>query len=189
MHSRPDYALQSSVRTATPYRRFKWDTFFLDLLATDLRPNGMGVFASYADINYDSGKVLADGIVLLDSQNSGLDANTFLDGMIDEAGSFAGVTATGPAERRLVRFPFHATSVGQAVFQLEPADQSPVHDTFFYNSLGSVPLDQIEFQGSAVTVVPEPTTWSITSAALLLAVVVRAFGGVLDAQRRRLIHS
>ena len=130
------------------------DDFLLRAFVQDLtgRSDG-GVFAAYLDVTYQTRVSVTGAIVAGPSYSaSGIEGNTSVPGLIDEAGVFDGLSPLGPGEFLLWTIPFQADSLGTVMFGPDPADLSPQHDTLVFGipmgeSSSIVPPDRIEFVG------------------------------------------
>src|SRR5262245_25913699 len=131
--------------------------FLLQGTVKDLRPSPQGVFGAWVDVSYDSARASVDGLIvpgpLYPNVPSG-DAST--PGFIDEVGSFDGITPLGAGEKLLFTVPFTANALGTLTFVLDPADDTPQHDTLLFGSGSAVSPTDIVFVNGNLEVVPPP---------------------------------
>lgn len=132
------------------------DTFFVRAYVQDLRATASGVFALYTDITYAAEMAQANGAIAYSADYaSGKAGSTATDGLVDEAGAFAGLTPTGADEKLVFTVPFTATAAGTLTFTPDPADVKPAHDILLYGTNKAVLNDEVEFVGASVTVTAE----------------------------------
>jgi hypothetical protein len=135
--------------------------FVLLAYIEDLRPDPAGVFAAYLDITYPTAffdlGVTATGLPILftDEFSNGRAGSVATPGLADEVGGFSSsFTPTGAGERPLVGIPLVATQTGDVQLSSNPADATPTHDILLYNAQSGVPLEQVEYGGLALEVLP-----------------------------------
>jgi len=130
------------------------ETFTLNMYVDDLRPEGDGVFAVYADVLYP-GRLVSisdEGITFSSPYANGRSGEVEATGLIDELGAFADIDQTGDVERLLSSISFVARRAGTASFVLTPADEVG-HEVLIYGSNLVVPADLVQWQGVEVEVV------------------------------------
>jgi hypothetical protein len=152
------------------------DQFQLRVYVTDIRlnppnPLRMGVFAAYTDVLYNSALVSTTPNPNINTSNplpivtewgttfrngrSGADAGLNL---VDEFGAFRSDDITGsgplnPGPMLLAAITFDADHTGTAVFKLDPADASPLHDVLVIEpDDDSVPLSAITLGSTQITI-------------------------------------
>jgi hypothetical protein len=119
----------------------------------DLRSSAQGVFAAYADVQYDDEKAAPTGLVqhgetYVNGTSAGLDQP----GLLGDAGGFAGLDLVGEGEELLFRAEFRAMSSGLLSFIPGPADGQGL-DFLLYGLNHVVPESEVIFVGSLVEVV------------------------------------
>ena len=148
--------------------------FWLTSNLTDLRPAPEGIFASFADVVYDPAAVsdlptsLEYDVSYSNFTNS--DESIFAtSGLLDEVGSGGGVDLPPmPGEEKLQwRIQMRAESIGATRIELNPAENLPRHDVLLWMMNEPLSQDKIEYQGVAITVVPEPASAMLFGIALL----------------------
>jgi hypothetical protein len=129
------------------------EDFQIRAFVTDIRESPEGVFAAYADIQYNSGVASVDGAIEYDPfYSNGKSGSTATAGLVDEAGSFtSSSTPPGPDEKLQLIIPFTATATGVATFTLDPADVLG-NDTAVFGSDLPVPAAEILFVNTFVMV-------------------------------------
>jgi VCBS repeat-containing protein len=129
--------------------------FVLHVFAKDLRSgtDAKGVFAVYQDITFDGTKATVTGpIVYTETYSGGKSGNTDTPGLIDEVGSFAGLTELGPNVREVLSIPMRATAAGTLTFAGDDADASPAHDVLIYGQDGGIADSEIRYGSVSLTV-------------------------------------
>ena len=130
------------------------ETFTLNMYVDDLRPEGAGVFAVYADVFYP-GRLVSisdEGITFSSPYANGRSGEAEATGLIDELGAFADIDRTGDAERLLSSISFVARRAGTASFVLTPAGEVG-HEVLIYGSNLVVPAGLVQWEGVQVQVV------------------------------------
>ena len=139
--------------------------FDVRLLVQDLRVGAPspGVFAAYLDMLYPSGLVS----VVTDINNPLGFAITFneavygnkksgdadVPGIVDEVGAFqTGGTNLGLSPIEVFRVRFRADNAGQAIFKSDPADISPLNDVLLFEPPQPVPIPEIDFGTTSLTI-------------------------------------
>jgi hypothetical protein len=167
------------------------DDFILNGYVEDLRTvsphplfDGRGVFAAYLDITYDFSLASVSGPITHGTQyGQGTSGDTSTPGLIDEVGSFRGsLMPPGPGEILLFQTPFTADAIGTVNFVADPAEDSPAHDIGIYGVDDPIPISDVSYGSTAVTIVPEP------SAFLFGGLVAMTTGGYCWV-RRKLSHT
>jgi VCBS repeat-containing protein len=113
-----------------------------------------GVFAAYMDVTYDPTLVEVTGAIThAPLYQNGRSGSTATAGLVDEVGSFDGLTALGPDEQLLFSIPMQAGTVSGTVnFLGDPADIRPAHDVLLYGEVTAVPSTEILFTNTTLTV-------------------------------------
>ncbi|MFO0900206.1 MAG: Calx-beta domain-containing protein [Pirellulales bacterium] len=128
-------------------------SFQLRAFVQDLRPSAQGVFASYFDVAYAGALADVTGTPTFTSDYpSGRLGDTTVDGLINEIGAFAGLTPLGSDERLLFTLDMQATAAGTLDLAGNPADILPAHDTLLFGQNTAVPVADIEFVGTSLTI-------------------------------------
>jgi hypothetical protein len=146
-------------------------SFQLRLFIQDPRPNDgdndaldeRGVFAAYTDLLYDSGLVstISDAnnpfgfqINFSSDYSNGRSANDDTPNVLDEVGAFQNsLSPQGSAEFLLATINLRAAQPGTAVFQTDPADVSPLHDSLLFEpDSAPVPNSAKVFASAAITI-------------------------------------
>ncbi len=132
------------------------DRFMLRASVEDVRQQPRGVFAAYADVEYDPTLVATAGeITFGDLYNNGKSGDISNAGLIDEAGAFtSSLEPIGGGEFLLFALDFEATSAGEVVFAGNPADDLPIHDFVVYGLNDPVPGGQVDFTDAEVASLP-----------------------------------
>ena len=133
--------------------------FVLKMFVQDLRPNPpntqLGVFAAFMDLLYQSNLVTITSPITY-NPSFGLvhDQSLATPGLIDEAGGSQGnssITLSG-SPVMLFSVQLLANQIGSAVFQTDPADIHPAHDTLLYNPVTVVPYTEIGYGSTTLTI-------------------------------------
>ena len=129
--------------------------FQLRGLAQDLTTIGTGVFAAYVDVEYsDEVASVASTINYSSTYPNGQSGSSATAGLLDEVGAFGDIEPIGPNETLVFSITMLATQTGTFIASPNPADILPQHNILLYDRNNPIPLDQIEFQGSELTVTP-----------------------------------
>jgi hypothetical protein len=149
-------AYVDDVRTSTP---------IVDPMGQDL----FGTFAAYMDVSYDGAKVTTGGPVEIGDFFDALVPITIASpGFVRAGGAAVSLINPGSDEQLLFTAPLVATNVGTVLFS-----PSFFSDIFFewlmYGDNDPVLVDEVQFAGYELTIVPEPAT-SLLSATALAAV-------------------
>ena len=132
------------------------ESFLLQMLVADTSPEPVeGVFAAYADIEWQSSLAFVNGDLSYDLDfPNGQKGNTSVAGLVDEAGAFTQLDTSGPTEVQLVTVPMQATGTGIATFTTNPADVLPFGNVLLFDTLDvAVPTDRIDYGSVALTVI------------------------------------
>lgn len=141
------------------------DEFTLVVSVQDLRSGQVapGVFAAYMDILFDrnlaSPKFDANNdlgfAITFDSQYTNQKSgDSSLPGLLNEVGAFqASSLPPGASRLPVFRVVFTANAVGELTFTGDPADVRPDHDVLFYNPPTVVPLADIQYGLTSVSIV------------------------------------
>jgi hypothetical protein len=122
------------------------DTFQLRALATDLRTDGDGVFATFLDIEYPSQFASVTGSATHYTPYTNFKSGTTTTaGLMDEIGSMAGLSTLGSSEYLVFSVPMQATAEGTILFTSNPADVLPAHDVLIYGENNAVSSDIITY--------------------------------------------
>ncbi|REK09071.1 MAG: hypothetical protein DWQ37_19645 [Planctomycetota bacterium] len=157
--------------------------FLLRAIVQDVRqptPEVSGVFAAYVNVDFDPSVALIEPGTSLDHApffNILKSGDLSVPGQITAAGG-AGVSLNAPGSdpQLLWSVMIHAEAPGTTTFT--PSYFSAPGEEWLLYGLDSVPpfmQDQVEFVGTSLTVVPEPSTFVLASVpgALLAIVAVR----------------
>jgi hypothetical protein len=139
--------------------------FQLRAFLQDLRGEAQGVFASYFDVTYSAALASVVGDLNFSADYpSGRLGDTTVDGLINEVGAFAGLTELGPSERLLFALEMQAQAAGVLNLTPDPADVLPAHDTLLFGRNTPVPIDEITFVGTTLTITGETELPTLTVA-------------------------
>lgn len=128
-------------------------SFQLRAFVQDLRTESQGVFAAYFDVEFAGALAdVAGEPVFTSDYPSGRLGDTTVDGLINEVGAFAGLTPLGGQERLLFTLDMQATAAGTLDLTANPADILPAHDTLLFGLNTAVPVTDIEFVGTTLTI-------------------------------------
>lgn len=160
VHSAPpsdphvDLILQLTTPDGTPIDSLApGQEFVLHVLAQDRSALPLGVFAAYLDVTWDAALAEVTGAIHYSSSfSNGQSGNASTPGLLDEAGSFAGLNELGAGPYEVFSVPMRATAAGALEFSANPADASPLHDVHVYGVDDPVPAADIHFGSVAVTV-------------------------------------
>ncbi|MEC7565167.1 MAG: hypothetical protein VX738_05730, partial [Planctomycetota bacterium] len=134
------------------------DSFQLRGLVKDLRTDGDGVFASFADVEYSSQFASVTGQASYFSPYTNFKSGTTTTvGLMDEIGSMAGLSTLGTDERLVFSVPMTATAEGTIVFTSNPADELPAHDVLVYGENDAVSSEIISYGGYSLDVTAQGT--------------------------------
>lgn len=135
------------------------DAAVLNLYVEDLRPDATGVFAVYADVEFDP--ALAGELGEIDHGRLFVNhtSGAVEEGLLNEVGGVSLVTDEGdvlsadqPGEFLFASISFIAQHTGQLTFAFNPADLSPENDTLLLDLNEAVPAAQIDFVSATVDV-------------------------------------
>jgi hypothetical protein len=121
-----------------------------------------GIFAAYMDVLFDRNLVstvfdaanpLGFKITFGADYPNGRAGDIATPGLLDEVGAFAAFDPPGPDKLVLFSVVFAATAAGNADFIGDPADVSPTHDVLYFEPPEVVPLADIRYGFTSVTVV------------------------------------
>ena len=128
--------------------------FYLTLSSTDLSDLNEGVFAAYADVFYDTNMASTAGTAhFVDPYSNGKSIDTALAGIINEWGAFGGVTPPDSSRVIISRIPMSAKRVGAALFAVDAADESPIHDALLYSSAEPISIHSIRFGSKTLEII------------------------------------
>ncbi len=131
-----------------------YEELWLNVFVQDVRPHGKGVFAAYVDIQYDNSRVIPDRELVHGPAYPHATSGSLSSlGQIDEAGGTDGVRPLGTGEHLLLQVPMRAVQEGWASFSAHEADESPIHDLFFFNDTEPVDSEVVEFGSTQICVV------------------------------------
>jgi hypothetical protein len=132
------------------------ESFIVNVIVQDLRPDAEGVFASYLDLIYDSSNVSVNGPLNYSDVFAGdPTGDTSTPGIVDEAGAFSMTTIdVGGSELLLLTVPFVADTEGVVTFDADPADLSPMSDTLLRGINNAISVNQIRFVDDTLTILP-----------------------------------
>jgi hypothetical protein len=137
------------------------DQFWLATYVTDLRSDGQGVFANYADIVYDAGRVtpLPETLEFHELYPNGSTTRQTVfatPGLLDEVGSFGTLNPVGSDEQLQFQVALRAEAAGTVVFMPGPPDEAPMHDFLLWGANEAVPFATVDYQSATLRIVPEP---------------------------------
>ena len=150
----------------------------------DPAPQFSGVFAAYTDISYTNAFTSVSGPIVHDPffQIVPL-GNTAVAGSITGAGGASqAFDAPGNAVQHLLSILF--TADAQGVVSFTPSfDALPNHDVLLYGVDNIIGVDQIQFSGSRLAIVPEPGAMALAGSAC----AVMGIAGLVRRRSRRLL--
>ena len=130
------------------------DRFLVRVFADDLRNSGIGVEASFLDLQFDTNLVSLDSNIAFDPIFTNTNVDASVDGLLNElGGSKADLTPLGNSETLLATMIFRADAVGTATFSPDPADDLPNHETVLLRDPFAVDVDQIFFGATTIDIV------------------------------------
>ena len=145
---------------------FKLQVYVQDLRTSDGDGDTIderGVFAAYMDLLYNStlvspvantSNVFGFEVAFGSSYSNGLSGNINTLNVIDDLGAFqTGTAPLGPTERLLATVTFQAKTAGSAVFNANPADVLPLHETLLFEPTDAVAVPRINFGTASLTVI------------------------------------
>ena len=132
------------------------DEFFLQVFVRDISDDRNGVFAGYLDVETLGGLISFTGPVTGGEEFENNVTGTFSDPTVaDEIGAVAGFQPTGSETLELVRVRARADLAGNETFIGAAADNVPhSHTLLFENQVGPVPLNEIIFGTTTLTILP-----------------------------------
>ena len=138
----------------------------LRVFTRDVRTNAQGVFAAYLDVVYPSALTSISGpIVFGTAYPNDRKADLSQDGLINDAGAFAGLTPTGSDAVLVMTIPMTADEVGTFEFSTNPAE-GVINEILVFGSDAVVPANQILYGSTSLTSVPaEPSQSAFRNAA------------------------
>ncbi len=130
--------------------------FLLQASVEDLRDDPAGVFAAYLDVEFDASRAAILGpVVHAEGFQNGTSGDLSFRGLIDEVGGFGtSLTQPGVAVAQLFSVVVTADTVGQLVFESEPADLLPEHDMLLYQVNTPISHDMVDYGRVAIDVTP-----------------------------------
>ncbi|MCO6458366.1 MAG: hypothetical protein J5I93_23915, partial [Pirellulaceae bacterium] len=127
--------------------------FLITLLAEDVSAAAAGVFAAYADLNFDSDAMEPVETVLPGPEYLNGVSGQFGQGIVDEWGAFGSLTSPGAGPLAVVSVEFRGDRAGQFDFTIDAAEQHPEHSVLTYASSSAIPEERIEFRSTSIRVV------------------------------------
>lgn len=124
------------------------DNFLLRGSTRDLRTADIkGVYALFADLNYDPAKVQVTGEVQFNGGYTvGTSGTTTTAGLVDELGAVSNSTAPINAGLKLMfEIPMTILAGGQLSFTTDPADSLPAHDVLLFGRDPAVPSAEVKY--------------------------------------------
>lgn len=140
------------ITTVAPNEEFR-----VQVTIDDLRSSldASGVFAAYADLEYDSAviePVSVDPLSFVAPYTNGTSGDTSTLGIINELGAFSSDSSRqGGDERVLVEVTFRAKTTGNANLSLNAAEDAG-SEVLLYDESAAVPVSRIEFGTSTFSV-------------------------------------
>ena len=132
----------------------------LEVFGQDVRdsPPAPGVFAIGADFAYADVALLGTA-VFAPGWLADYPADYSQPGLIKQLGSFTlSFTPTGAVPLLIFSIPLVAGQAGLATFSTSANNPSEMYDLLLYGENNQIPLDQVNFGTTSLTIVPEPTT-------------------------------
>lgn len=133
------------------------ETFKVQLIAQDLRAgtDATGVFAAYADIQFDSAVIepIATNPIAFNSDYSNSTSGSVATaGLIDELGGFTSASSLDGNEYVVAEVTFMAKVAGDPNLRTDAADDTPSHHVLIFGESAQVPLSRIDFGASSFAV-------------------------------------
>ena len=145
------------------------DTFSVRGFAEDLRPNSPGVFAAYVDISYDPSLVELSGSPIYGELfPNGQEGEYNVLGKIDNLGGFGKFEVPNQREMLLFELPIRAIGSGDHLFFPQDGGDAPMTDVLVYGENLPVPLEEIDYVGSSIKIVPEARGGVLMLAGLII---------------------
>ena len=144
------------------------DEFTLKVFVQDARPEPLGVFSAYVDIHYEPEfvEVVPDSLLHSPMFRTGTAGDISTPGLVDEAGGIGGLSPLGDGQFELLAVSFVAIAPGQVEFGLSAADEIPLHATTVIGQNSALPESELEFSGTEVNVIPEPSALMLAAFAV-----------------------
>jgi PEP-CTERM motif/Dockerin type I domain len=137
----------------------------LEVFAEDLRvsPPFAGVFSASTDIAATDVSFLAGSAVYEPNWFADSPA-TYAPAQVTELNATStSLSPGGSSPELLFNIAFFAGSPGVATFTSSASSASELHDFLLYGDDNPIPLEQVVFGTTTLTIVPEPATWSLAA--------------------------
>ncbi len=131
------------------------DNFLLRGSTRDLRTADIkGVYALFADLNYDPAKVQVTGEVQFNGGYTvGTSGSTTTAGLVDELGAVSNSTAPINSGLKLMfEIPMRVLAGGQLTFTTDPADSLPAHDVLLFGRDPAVASAEVKYPSLTISV-------------------------------------
>ena len=135
------------------------EEFAANLYVEHLELGGNGVFAAYADLEYDSSLVTVNGTIEhSEFYQNGIGGNADTPGLIDEVGGFGGTNQLDGGRYLVASIPFVANAEGEVRFSTNEADDLPGHEILVFGNNDPVGRGEVSYGEASLAVVnSEPT--------------------------------
>ncbi|MFV2065911.1 MAG: putative Ig domain-containing protein, partial [Pirellulales bacterium] len=134
-------------------------TFVVQAIVEDMRPDPQGVFAAFVDVRFDKSQLVLESPIEFGRDfGNGRNVNTETEGVIDEAGAFGGLNPTGRGSFVLFSASFKSLVAGETTIEVDAADMLPAHAVLLYGRPTALNEGELEFQGWTIEV-QEPYPW------------------------------
>ncbi|MFO0913889.1 MAG: Ig-like domain-containing protein [Pirellulales bacterium] len=130
------------------------DDVVVAVYVQDIRATGIdrGIFSAYADLTFDATKADAVSALTYGTSYPNSQAGTVTDGLIDEAGGLAGLTATGTNELLVYSIRLKVTASGTFNVGVNMPDQLPLHEITLFDTPDALAESDILFVGDSIEV-------------------------------------
>ena len=110
------------------------DDFLLRGSTRDLRADPKGVYALFADLNYDTSKVQVTGAIQFNGQYTVGTSGTTTPGIVEEVGAVSSsISPINGGLKLLFEIPMKVIASGQLNFSTDAAEALPAHDVLLFN--------------------------------------------------------
>ncbi|MEO8496453.1 MAG: dockerin type I domain-containing protein [Planctomycetota bacterium] len=125
--------------------------FHLQVSANDLRADGAGVFAAYADVRFSDNADI--GAVEFGTDYPNGRSATSRPGLLDEIGAFGGTSPLRSGPHEVFKVPVTVPHPGKFTVTLIPAEGEG-HEVLLYGEDDAVPAETIQYPTLTLTVLP-----------------------------------